>query len=430
MRWEPSVTAKLFELERLFWQSVRGDAEAADVAASFVGGERLAIYRRMYVARQVHALRDAYPKLSERLGKRFERVAREYLLAHPSKEPAIEWVGARLPDFLRDRELALAALARLEWARSEAFLLPDPPAVAARFEIDPARFAAARLEFVPALRVVDATRAALDAWDQPLKPWSAATEPVPVAVWRAEHQVRHCELDPDEAAALKSAQQGAALERVCISFCDAAAPARRAFEVLRSWFERRWIAALLVACAIVVAGCSGEAEPEVVAERTGPLMRPGQDCLRCHSERSSSGAPIWTVAGTVFPDRAAAADRGVSGVHVIVSDARAHSIELVSNSAGNFYSDEPLEVPLRIAIEYEGRRQEMPVRAPSGGCNACHSPQPIGGTEGRLYLPGAHPSRASCGSDSELVLPTRDGRYSCAPARCVNEPTPHCLVSE
>ena len=74
MRWEPSVTAKLFELERLFWQSVRGDAEAADVAASFVGGERLAIYRRMYVARQVHALRDAYPKLSERLGKRFERV--------------------------------------------------------------------------------------------------------------------------------------------------------------------------------------------------------------------------------------------------------------------------------------------------------------------------------------------------------------------
>jgi hypothetical protein len=420
------MSGNLLELQRLFWQSVRGDAAAARTAElHFVRAERLAIYRRMYVARQVNALRDAYPKLAARLGARFERAAREYLLAYPSTRPAIEWVGAHLAEFLAEREPELAALARLEWARTEAFLLPDPPAVATRFAIDPARFAAARLELVPALCVVHVTQAALDAWDDPGAPALHASEETAVAVWRAEYQVRHRKLDRDELAALEIVRGGAPLARVCEAFCAAKEPVERAFHVLRGWFEQRWIAALVLTCSMLLAACSA-AEPEPVAEVTGPLMRPGQDCLRCHSERGTVGAPPWSVAGTVFPERGAAADTGVSGVRVFVSDARDRSVELSSNSAGNFYTDEPLEVPLRVAIEYQGRRREMPMRAPSGGCNACHSAQPIGGTEGRLYLPDAHASRASCDGESALVLPSADGRYGCGPDRCVVEPAPHC----
>jgi hypothetical protein len=420
------MSQSLLELQRCFWQVVRGDPEAARAAdQEFVGAERLAVYRRMYVARQVNVLRDAYPKLAARLGARFERVARDYLLAHPSTRPAIEWVGANLAEFLAEREPEHAALARLEWARSEAFLLPDPDAVATRFAIDEARFAAARLRLVSTLRVVHVTQAALDAWDDPVAPLSPASDPVAVAVWRAGYQVRHRALAHDELAALESARGGAPLGRVCEAFCTEPEPVERAFQVLRGWFEQRWIAVLVTTWALLLAACSA-AEPEPSGEVTGPLMRPGQDCLRCHSERASVGAPPWTVAGTVFPERGAAADQGVSGVRVLVSDARGRSVELTSNSAGNFYTNAPLEVPLRVAIEHAGGRREMPARAPSGGCNACHSPQPIGGTEGRLYLPEAHPSRASCDGDSALVLPSDDGRYACGPDRCVAEPAPHC----
>jgi hypothetical protein len=183
-------------------------------------------------------------------------------------------------------------------------------------------------------------------------------------------------------------------------------------------------AATAIAIACLLGACS--AEPSEQAEVFGPTMRPGQDCLRCHSERSGQGAPPWSVAGTVFPHKQAAASEGINGVRVLVTDARGKSVELVSNAVGNFYTDEPLEIPLRVAIEQAGPRREMPVRAPSGSCNACHSPQPVGGTEGRLYRPDAHPTRATCSGETALVLPADDGRYTCAPYRCASEPSAHC----
>jgi hypothetical protein len=183
-------------------------------------------------------------------------------------------------------------------------------------------------------------------------------------------------------------------------------------------------AGIAIAIAALSSGCSAE-QPEA-GEVVGPTMRPGQDCLRCHSEGSGQGAPPWSVAGTVFPHKQAAAGEGASGVRVLVTDVRGRNVELVSNDAGNFYTDVPLEIPLHVAIEHDGQRREMPLRAPSGACNACHSPQPIGGTEGRLYRPDAHPTRAACADESAVELPTADGRYSCAPYRCIAEPAPQC----
>jgi hypothetical protein len=184
------------------------------------------------------------------------------------------------------------------------------------------------------------------------------------------------------------------------------------------------LGAALLASVLAVA-CGSTADEAAAGEVTGPAMRPGQDCLRCHEQDSEVGAPEWFAAGTIFPHKDAAADEGVAGVKIILTGADGVVTELTSNPVGNFYTPVPIAKPFRVAIEHEGKRREMPFAPPSGGCNACHSAVPIGGSEGRLYLPEAHPSRATCDGD-QLVLPTDDGIYDCAPYTCASEPEAHC----
>ncbi len=125
---------------------------------------------------------------------------------------------------------------------------------------------------------------------------------------------------------------------------------------------------------------------------TGPLMRPGDNCLRCHrSERSDyPTAPAWTAAGTVFPGPDSPTTDGVPDVNVLLLDGAGTLIEtLVTNAAGNFYTQTAVPQGFRVALEYEGERIDMPCAPPTGGCAACHSEPAIGGAPGRLFIPQA-----------------------------------------
>lgn len=90
----------------------------------------------------------------------------------------------------------------------------------------------------------------------------------------------------------------------------------------------------------------------------------------------------------MFPSADADPSAGVSGAIIKLTDKTGRTVELETNSAGNFYTREALTPPFKVALEYDGRRAEMPIEAPAGSCNACHShPDPSGGTKGRIRIP-------------------------------------------
>ncbi len=126
----------------------------------------------------------------------------------------------------------------------------------------------------------------------------------------------------------------------------------------------------------------------------GPLMRPGDDCLRCHggSPGGSAGQEVrhatpWSLAGTVYPAVDANANAGIEGVDVQVTDAKGFAFTLHSNQVGNFYSAEGVTFPLRVCVSREGRVQCMEGPAPHGACNYCHAVPPLGQATGRIAAP-------------------------------------------
>src|SRR5205814_3242942 len=114
---------KLAETQRLFWELLQGTEGPLD---AFVGSsalpaeERVAIYARMFLHRQVDALREMFPKVVAALGDEgFFEVAARYVHDHPSEHPDLGQLGRTFAAFLERPDLR--DLARLEWARGEVF---------------------------------------------------------------------------------------------------------------------------------------------------------------------------------------------------------------------------------------------------------------------------------------------------------------------
>ena len=248
----------LAETQALFHALATGGAVSAGDAGRLVvstpgleAEERVGIYAGMYAARLVDALAADFPKLRGLLGETsFAGLGEAYARAHPSDHPDIGRFGRHLAGFLRllpapDRP-DLADLAALEWARSEVFFEAHvEPAGREGLALEPAGFLAARLRFVPALRLVRVHHGAAPLWraleaGEPPPPPAAA--PGAVAVWRNGFDVLHAALEPDEAAALESALAGEPLERVCAPFGGRADGAEAAFAALSSWVDDGWIA--------------------------------------------------------------------------------------------------------------------------------------------------------------------------------------------
>lgn len=98
-------------------------------SANLTSFQRLEIYNQQYWYRLLDCLEDDFPGLKSLLGERkFEKLSREYLSAHPSSRFSLRDLGENLVSFLEIRNdliepdvLLCLEMARFEWARIVAF---------------------------------------------------------------------------------------------------------------------------------------------------------------------------------------------------------------------------------------------------------------------------------------------------------------------
>lgn len=148
----------------------------ADEADSFIkpndrlsSFERLEIYNRQYWFRIFSSFEEDFPGLKSIVGtRRFERLMREYLHAHPSRSFTLRNLASSLVAWLRENpqytqpetETAIA-MAALEWAHIEAFDNEQRPPLTA--EEIASLTETSRLALQPYLRLVQAPCAVDDA---------------------------------------------------------------------------------------------------------------------------------------------------------------------------------------------------------------------------------------------------------------------------
>jgi hypothetical protein len=104
----------------------------------------------------------------------------------------------------------------------------------------------------------------------------------------------------------------------------------------------------------------------------------GLACLSCHN---GTVAPRWYAAGTLFATTQGGS--AISGATIIITDANNTTVKLVTAANGNFYTPQPLVMPLRVKASKCPDTRSMPPMATSGDCNSCHQAT----TTGRIHLP-------------------------------------------
>ena len=221
--------------------------------------ERLNLYAYMYRARLLEALEATYPRLARALGHAgFEAVALAYIADHPSRNPSLRFLGAKLPEWLerqRPNTPWLADLARLEWARNDVFDAPDQGALTldALRGLSPDEFATLSLTLVEAHRLVAAVHTAAAVWDaaeagESFEPTRGGEDPggEMLVVWRQEGAVYHRVLSEDEAATLELTASGTTFGFVCellASRLPVEQATTRAFAWLSTWIADGLLAA-------------------------------------------------------------------------------------------------------------------------------------------------------------------------------------------
>jgi hypothetical protein len=209
----------------------------------------LGVYANMYAARLVDCLEHDFPSLAAVMGSAaFERLVAAYLLVHPSRSPSLRQLGNQLPAFLgehpsRGLRPDLSDLARLEWARVEAFDASEMPlhssgSLAVELE---QRGVATRLRAVSSLAIVETGFAVDEVWlavDRGEPPPGPRAERRWVVVWRRDWVVRHRALSLLEARALAATVAGADISELCSLFAGSGEvpdAAQAAFTALQQW---------------------------------------------------------------------------------------------------------------------------------------------------------------------------------------------------
>ncbi|MGH8034248.1 MAG: DNA-binding domain-containing protein [Lysobacterales bacterium] len=220
---------------------------------------RLHIYSNAYRERMVEAMDSDFRQLHVFLGdETFAQLIYAYLAAHPSRQPALRWFGAKLPDFLRQTRPykdypGLAELADFEWALCHAFDAADMPPLdlAQLTALDPEDFAALTLGFHPSLQVLNLHYPAPAVWqalnenpEATPPPFERVDEPRRWLVWRQELRLMFRPAEADETWALESFRSGQAFGDVCEGLCrwhsDDEVP-RRAVGLLQRWLGEQLV---------------------------------------------------------------------------------------------------------------------------------------------------------------------------------------------
>jgi hypothetical protein len=217
---------------------------------------RVHVYVDAYLARLRDVLLDDYPKLGGAVGEAFAALSRQYIRVHPSDRPSLRHFGRHVPAFLLKHPLSeqrpwLADLARLEWARVEAFDAADRQAMSAEdlHAMAGEGLAQLRLKLVPSVQVLELAWPADAIWqalDDGEAPMPVVSEPTTLVVWRSGFSVRHRRCDVPEARAIARVSRAAAFAEVCEAWdeeprTDIATAAARATAALCQWVVDGWI---------------------------------------------------------------------------------------------------------------------------------------------------------------------------------------------
>ena len=119
-------------------------------------------------------------------------------------------------------------------------------------------------------------------------------------------------------------------------------------------------------------------------DSNGPEMRPGENCMTCHS--SGGSARTWTVAGTVFSKPDDSTSAGVPGVDVVITGSDSQTLTLTTNAAGNFYTSRSVAFPISAELHRGTKVVKMALTVGTGACSSCHDQPPTSGAPGRDYI--------------------------------------------
>ncbi|CAN5736094.1 DNA-binding domain-containing protein [soil metagenome] len=258
-----SNAGSLADLQRAFQDYLLADSDAfRDAVRDGKKADRvtlLDVYRDGYALRLIEALTADYPGLMAMAGPAdFDRMARAYIAAHPSRHPSVRWYGRGVADFLAgtppySRSPAAAEMARFEWALGETFDSPDvaPITADALMALPPEAWETLSFTTLPSLRRLLLAFEAPQAWQRReevetgMLEVERASEPLVWAIWRPELLSNYRSLDGDEAAMLEALVEGKTFPELCEAVAaftgDDQAPARTA-SLLRAMVEGGMIA--------------------------------------------------------------------------------------------------------------------------------------------------------------------------------------------
>lgn len=248
---------KLAELQALFQRAIlEGDN---DVLQAIPNSPRennetlFGVYRNAYVLRLIEILQGDFTQLHSYLGDDgFEKVARAYIAAHPSRVRSARWFGAHLSEFLAgtkpfDRRPVLADLAALEIALNSAFDAADAPIMAMGdlAAVAPSDWADLVFTPHPCVQQIDLRTNAAAIWiatagDEPVPRAEKSKNGVKVLVWRQEAMPKFRVLKAEEAMMWTEAAKGVRFSVLCemaAAFDDPESAAMRAATYLSSWVK-------------------------------------------------------------------------------------------------------------------------------------------------------------------------------------------------
>ncbi|MDN5851131.1 MAG: DNA-binding domain-containing protein [Nitrococcus sp.] len=211
--------SSLADIQRCFAASILG---RNDNASRFIAGDglppelRLAIHRNNTYASLIEVLSGTFPRLAAQLGEqRFRAAATTYVAENPPRQPRLASYGRDFPAFLERFPPArpypwLAELARLEWARHEAFFAPDALALTgdALAQIPPQRYGDLKLRLHPAVRLVGGRYPMHRLWEADSLPTDLEAHDTWVLVMRPDLAILHAALSAADAALLAAEASG------------------------------------------------------------------------------------------------------------------------------------------------------------------------------------------------------------------------------
>lgn len=248
---------KLADLQALFQRAIlEGDN---DILKAIPNSPRennetlFGVYRNAYVLRLIEILQGDFTQLHAYLGDDdFEKIARAYIAAHPSRVRSARWFGAQLSEFLRatkpfDRRPVLADLAALEIALNTAFDAADAPVVAMAELASVAPDDWANLVFTPhpSVQRIELLTNAAAIWiamvgEEPVPRAVKSKNGVKVLVWRQDAMPKFRVLKDEETMMWTEAAKGVRFSVLCelaAAFDDPDTAAMRAATYLSSWVQ-------------------------------------------------------------------------------------------------------------------------------------------------------------------------------------------------